>query len=75
MPVGEAVTICDICKKHQVVWRNEELAFRQWSDKGYIQCRVELSIGTCTNCGSKSLQPDSDRILDAAFEQAYRKLT
>ena len=74
MPVNDEVTVCDSCHQKRVTWKIEEMAFRQWSDKGYVQCRVELPVGTCQSCGAKSLQPGSDRILNAAFEEAYRKL-
>lgn len=70
----DAVTVCDFCHKGQVTWRTEEMTFRQSSDKGYVHCRVELSVGTCQSCGTKSLKPGSDQILDAAFEEEYRKL-
>jgi len=74
MPVNDEVTVCDFCHQKRVTWRTGEMAFRQSSDKGYVHCRVWLPIGTCRNCGSKSLEPNSDRILDAAFGEAYRKL-
>jgi len=74
MPVNERVTVCDFCHQKQVTWKTEEMTFRQWSDKGYVHCRVDLPVGTCASCGAKSLEPGSDHILDAAFEEAYRKL-
>ena len=52
----------------------EEIAFRQWSDKGYIQCRVEVMMGTCQNCGAKSFSEESDAVFDAAFKREYDKL-
>jgi hypothetical protein len=33
-----------------------------------------LLMGTCDNCGSKSLQPGSDAIFDAAFQHEYDRL-
>jgi hypothetical protein len=74
MSVNGEVTLCDFCHQNRVTWTIEVMAFRQWSDKGYVQCRVELPVGTCQSCDAKSLEPSSDRILDAAFEEAYRKL-
>jgi len=74
MPVSDKVTVCDFCHQKHVAWKNEAIAFRQSSDKGYVHCRAELPVGTCQNCGAKSLEPGSDRLLDAAFEVAYRKL-
>lgn len=70
----DKVSVCDFCNKGRVAWRTEEMVFRQSSDKGYVHCRLELAVGTCQTCGSKSLEPDSDRILEAAFQEEYRKL-
>ena len=66
--------ICEICRQGRLSWRLEEIAFRQWSEKGYIRCRVAMSVGTCDNCGAKSLPLDGDEIFDAAFQQQYKKL-
>ena len=74
MSVNDDVTVCDFCHQKRVTWKSEELAFRQSSDKGYVHCRVRLPMGTCQNCGAKSLEPGSDRMLDAAFEEACRQL-
>jgi hypothetical protein len=74
MTADNGTVCCDFCKKGPVVWRLEEMAFRQSSDKGYVRCRVELPVGTCDNCGSKSLDSESDRIFDAAFQREYDKL-
>src|SRR5215510_726300 len=74
MAAGDEATICEICKRGRVTKRTEEMAFRQWSDKGYIHCRVTLLAGTCDNCPSKSLVPSSAKILDEAFQREYDKL-
>ena len=63
--------ICAFCKKGHVIERMEEIAFRQWSDLGYIHCRVAILIGTCDICDAKSLDPGSDKIFSDAFQQAY----
>ena len=72
MANGEA-DACDFCAGH-ITWRLEEMAFRQSSNKGYVHCRVALPVGTCDNCGSKTLGPDSDAIFDAEFQREYDKL-
>src|SRR5262249_7705788 len=43
-------TICLFCGTGSVVERNEEIAFRQWSDKGYIHSRVAIPIAVCDQC-------------------------
>jgi hypothetical protein len=71
---NEEAEVCDFCRKGHVAWRMEPMAFRQWSDKGYVHCRVTLPVGTCDHCQGKSLGPDSDQIFDAAFQREYDKL-
>jgi hypothetical protein len=66
-------TICELCRTGRVRWRKEAVRFRQWSDRGYVLCRVTLPVGTCTHCKAKSLDPDSERIFDAAFQREYAK--
>ena len=65
---------CDFCRIGPVTWREEVMTFRQWSDKGYVHCRVRLPVGTCAHCRAKSLDADSDRMFEAAFQRAYDKL-
>jgi hypothetical protein len=72
--MGGAADSCDFCRIGHLTWRAEEMAFRQSSDKGYVHCRASLLVGTCDNCGSKTLQPGSDAIFDAAFQRKYDRL-
>jgi hypothetical protein len=74
MMAEEESTVCIVCKKGSVAKRMEEMTFRQWSDRGYVHCHVTLSIGTCDHCQTKSSEPGSDKIFDAAFRSAYDKL-
>jgi hypothetical protein len=74
MAAEDEPTICAICKQGRVTKRTQEIAFREWSDKGYIHCQVTILVGSCDNCGVKSLDPGSDRIMDEAFQREYDKL-
>jgi len=51
----------------------EEIAFWQFSHKGYVPCRATMMTGTCDACGAKSVLPGSDRIFDKAFRQGYAR--
>jgi hypothetical protein len=74
MTADNGAVRCNFCEKGHLTWRLEEMAFRQSSDKGDVHCRVALSVGTCGNCGSKTVEPGADRIFDAAFQREYDKL-
>lgn len=71
MVEGNDPIVCDLCRKGHLTMKMEEIAFRQWSDKGYIRCRVTVLVGTCNSCGAKTLPLGADEIFDAAFRQKY----
>ena len=70
---GDAVR-CDFCKVGNLVRGNRPLAFRQWTDRGYVVCEVVIPMGVCDRCGSKSWDEAADTIIDAAVRQEYEKL-
>ena len=72
--MGGTADPCDFCRLGHVTWRSKEMAIRQSSDKGVVQYRVSLLVGTCDNCGSRTLQPGSDWVFDAAFQREYDRL-
>jgi len=74
MTAEDEPVICEFCKEKRVTASMEEMAFRQWSDKGYVHCWVKILIGTCDNCHAKSFDPEIDKIFDTAFQREYEKL-
>jgi hypothetical protein len=66
--------ICYFCKKGELVRRTEEIAFHQWTDKGYVFCRVKASLGVCDRCGSRDWNDDTEALIDAAVRREYDKL-
>jgi hypothetical protein len=71
-PHKEENTICEFCRKGHVIQRLEDIAFRQWSDLGWISCRVAVSIDVRDVCNGRTL-PEGDKILDEAFQREYDK--
>jgi hypothetical protein len=65
---------CAFCKKGRIVTRKQELAFRQWTDRGYAHCRVEVPIGICDRCGSEHWNQEADAIVEEAVRREYDKL-
>jgi hypothetical protein len=65
---------CDFCAQGHLAWRSKEMAIQQSSNKGIVRYRVSLLVGTCDHCGSRTFQPGSDAIFDAAFRREYDKL-
>jgi len=55
---------CDFCKKGRVITRKQQLAFRQWTNRGYVHCRAEVPIGLCDHCGSKHWSQEAEAIVE-----------
>jgi hypothetical protein len=65
---------CDFCKIGHVTRQNQQIAFRQWTDKGYVHCQAEIPIGICDHCGAKHWNADAEAIIEDAVRREYDKL-
>ena len=65
---------CDFCKNGSVIARKQQLAFRQWTDRGYVHCRTEIPIGLCDHCGSKHWNQEAEAIVEEVARCEYEKL-
>jgi len=74
MAAEDEPIVCEFCQKGHIIKRMQELAFRQWSDKGYVYCRVTTLTSTCDHCPVTSWDPGTDKILEEAFQREYDKL-
>ena len=74
MPNNENGDTCFFCKKGKFVARREEIAFHQWTDKGYVFVRVPVLLGVCDRCGSRNWNEETDAMIDKAVRREYDKL-
>ena len=65
---------CDFCKTGHIVKRESQITFRQWTDKGYIFCRVVIPIGVCSRCGSRDWDAAAEAIIEKAVRTEYEKV-
>ena len=65
---------CDFCKKGRVITRKQQLEFRQWTDRGYVHCHVEVPIGLCDHCGSKHWNQEDEAIIEEAVRRECEEL-
>ena len=63
--------ICELCRRGRKIRRNEELAFNQWTDRGYVSCRVTIPISTCDHCGAKSWDEAAEAMLEGWRRGAF----
>jgi hypothetical protein len=66
--------ICELCRRGRKIRRNEELAFNQWTDRGYVSCRVTIPISTCDRCNAKSWDEQAESMIEAAVRKACDQL-
>ena len=60
--------VCVLCGKGHITRQKRDVAFRQWSDKGYIHCRVTIPIDICDHCHANySWTQESTRYLMMRF--------
>jgi hypothetical protein len=66
--------LCDLCEQGKVIKRDEELAFHQWTSRGYVFCRVKIPMGTCERCGAKSWDEAAEAMIEQAVSREFDKL-
>jgi hypothetical protein len=67
------VDICVFCRRGRATIRNEKISFHQWTDKGYLFCRVVIPVRTCDRCGSKSWDAAAEAIIEEAVRREYQR--
>ena len=63
---------CPFCKRGNLIKEDRAIAFSQWTDKGYVVCRVTVPIGVCMRCGSKSFTDSAESIVEDAVHREYK---
>jgi hypothetical protein len=66
--------LCYFCKKGNFIDRTEDIAFHQWTEKGYVSCRVTVPVGVCDACGAKNWNEQTEALIEAAVRKAYDDL-
>ena len=66
--------LCYFCERGHFRERTQEIAFRQWTNKGYVFCRVSVTLGVCDNCGSRNWNEEIETLMNAAVRRQYDKL-
>jgi hypothetical protein len=63
-----------LCKTGCVVRREEEVSFKQRTDRGWVHCRVTVPIGRCEQCDAMEFDDGTEAVIEAAVRAAYDKL-
>ena len=74
MSNGDEAERCDFCGKGHVVRTVQEMALHQWTDKGYVFCRVAIPLGVCDRCGLRTWYEEADKIIEEGVRREYDKL-
>jgi YgiT-type zinc finger domain-containing protein len=65
---------CHWCKRGRLVRQRQDLAFYQWTDKGYIFCSAEIPRLICESCGSKAWDDVAESIIEEVVRLENDKL-
>lgn len=61
--------MCMICNRGMKT-ATQDFEFRQWTNKGYVPCRVVVSMAVCDNCGLKFLDEQAESLIEGAAQRA-----
>jgi hypothetical protein len=65
---------CYFCKTGRFIERTEEIAFKQWTDKGYVFCTVKLRVGVCDHCDSRDWNAETEAVIREVVRKERDKL-
>jgi hypothetical protein len=74
MTASQVAERCILCKTGTIAQSEQDLAFKERTDKGYVFCRVTILMDICDHCGAKSWDHDADAIMDNAVRREYERL-
>jgi hypothetical protein len=74
MPDGEHAEVCELCQQGTLVTRDEEMSFYQWTDRGYVFCKVTIPMKICAQCGMKTWDEAAEAVIEEAVRQARDRL-
>ena len=74
MPSSNDADVCDLCHRGAVVRTAQEIAFRQWTSRGNVFCRVTVPMAICPECGTRNLDEAAEAMIDRAVQQEIDKL-
>jgi hypothetical protein len=62
---------CVLCKVGNLIRSDQEIAFKQLTNKGYVFCRLTIPMDVCEYCGWKTSDADAEAIIAEAVRQEY----
>jgi hypothetical protein len=65
---------CDLCKLGHVTQQERQIAFHQWTDKGYVFCHATIPVGICCRCDSEHWDGHAEAVIEEAVRREYEKL-
>jgi hypothetical protein len=65
---------CDFCKIGHVTRQMQQIAFHQWTDKGYVFCHATIPIGICNRCRAEHWDEGAEAIIEEAVRREYSRL-
>jgi hypothetical protein len=74
MPSSNEADVCDLCHRGAVFRTAQEIAFRQWTSKGNVFCRLTVPMAICPACGARNLDEVAEAMIDQAVQREIDKL-
>jgi hypothetical protein len=65
---------CASCGHDTGVRREQEVAVHQWTDRGYVSCKVMVPTIVCEQCGMRTWEDTAQTIIDDAMRRELENL-
>jgi hypothetical protein len=75
MPDKGCAGLCELCGRRGKITREEEFALSQWTDRGYVSCRVTIPVSNCSYCKTRSWDEAAEAVIEEAVRKAYDQLS
>ena len=72
--VGDHGDGCGSCGHPTVVKREQEVAFHEWTDRGYLFGKVVVPVAVCEQCGTRTWETAAEAIIEDAMRREREKL-
>jgi hypothetical protein len=74
MTVSPDTELCIFCKTGRIINGDQNIAFKQRTERGYIFCDVNILVDVCDHCGATSWDQDAEAIIENAVRREYKRL-
>ena len=72
MPGKKEDKACPCCKRGNLIKKDREIAYSQWTDKGFVLCRVTVRLASASDVAPRASAIRSNPFAEDAVHREYK---